>query len=64
LNPNRQGEKEGFFIAKIVLIVLEARLCIAFFSARREGTAFGEDFCFLPDAKSLPLGSGASSYSG
>ena len=31
------------------------------FSRRREGTAFGQDFCFLPDAESLPLGSGAGS---
>jgi len=57
----RQAEKEGFFIAKIVLIVLKARLCVSFFSSRREGTAFGQDFCFVPDAESLPLGSGARS---
>jgi hypothetical protein len=54
-------KKKALFIAKIVLIVLEARLCISFFGGRREGTAFGQDFCFLPEAKSLPLRSGAGS---
>jgi len=39
--------------AKIVLIVLETRLCIAFFSERREGAASGQDFCFLPNANHI-----------
>ena len=39
-----------------------ARSAVAyFFSRRREETAFGQDFSFLPDAESLPLGSGAIS---
>jgi hypothetical protein len=50
-----------FFVVKVVLIVLEARLCIPFVRERREGTAFGQDFCFLPETESLPLGSEASS---
>ena len=40
-------------IVKIVLIVLEAYLCIGFFSGRRGRTGCGQDFCFLPDANHL-----------